>query len=98
VSSGQARCDVHERTWQVPQKPADCAFDFGTGAVLDQGQRGQLSCVSDTLVDPSLRVLAYGEAVQLGDITCVSRETGVRCEDAGSGHGFAVARASYDLF
>jgi hypothetical protein len=46
----------------------------------------------------SLAVLAYGQAVRLGDLVCVSRETGVRCEDERSGHGFAVSRGSYDLF
>jgi hypothetical protein len=98
VSSGQARCDVRERSWQIPQTPSDCTATYGTGAVLGQGQRGELSCVSDTLVDRSLRVLQYGQAVRLGEIVCTSRESGVRCEDEGSGHGFAVARASYDLF
>jgi eukaryotic-like serine/threonine-protein kinase len=98
VEPGEARCDVRERTWQIPQTPSDCASAYGTGAVVTQGQRGELSCVSDTLVDPSLRVLQYGQAVRLGEIVCTSRETGVRCEDEGSGHGFAVARASYDLF
>jgi eukaryotic-like serine/threonine-protein kinase len=98
LAPGEARCDVRERSWQIPQAPADCDLAFGTGAVLTAGQEGQLSCVGDTLADPSLEELAYGQAVRLGDVVCSSRETGVRCEDERSGHGFAVARASYDLF
>jgi eukaryotic-like serine/threonine-protein kinase len=98
LGPGEARCDVRERSWQIPAQPADCELAYGTGALLRAGQEGQLSCVGDTVADPSLEVLEYGQAVRLGDIVCTSRETGVRCADERSRHGFAVARASYDLF
>ncbi|MFD1534730.1 DUF6636 domain-containing protein, partial [Pseudonocardia aurantiaca] len=98
LATGEARCDVRERSWQIPATPAGCDLAYGTGAVLTAGQKGKLSCVGDTLSDPSLQVLAYGQAVRLGDVVCTSRETGVRCEDGRSGHGFAVARASYELY
>ncbi|OLT15833.1 hypothetical protein BJF78_15450 [Pseudonocardia sp. CNS-139] len=98
LQAGEARCDVRNRTWPIPPAPASCTLDYGTGTVVAAGRPGELSCVGDTIADPSLPELAYGQGVRLGDLVCVSRETGVRCEDERSGHGFAVARASYDLF
>jgi hypothetical protein len=98
VSGTEARCDVGQRTWTLPPTPADCAGEFGTGAVLTGSEPGRLSCVSDTLANPSLKELAYGTAVRLGTVVCASRENGVRCEDDRTGHGFQVARAAYELF
>jgi hypothetical protein len=71
---------------------------WGVGAVLRPPAPGELLCASDTVSDPSLPVVPYGEGVRFGGTVCVVRETGVRCDDAASGHGFAVARAAYELF
>jgi len=98
MSGAEARCDLAQNSWELPPRPADCAGEFGTGAVLAGTEAGKLSCVSDTLVDPSLKVLDYGTAVRLGTVVCASRETGVRCEDDRTRHGFQVARADYELF
>lgn len=92
------RCDVGERTWDLPAAPADCPLAFGTGAVLSGAGSGELSCVGDTVADPDLTVLGYGEAVEYEGVVCVSRETGLRCENRETGHGFAVSRAAYELF
>jgi hypothetical protein len=98
MSTGEVRCDVVQRTWEVPPPPADCTLSYGTGAVLVGSGKGQLSCVGDTVADPSLSVLSYGQGVRFGDVVCVSKESGMSCKNAQSGHGFAVARAAYDLF
>jgi hypothetical protein len=50
------------------------------------------------VADPGLPVLPYGRAVSFGGILCDSQETGVRCVNRATGHGFRVARASFDLF
>ena len=50
------------------------------------------------MADPGLKVLAYGQGVSYGGIVCDSQETGVRCVNRATGHGFRVARASFDLF
>jgi hypothetical protein len=98
MSTGQVRCDVLQRTWEVPATPADCTQSYGSGAVLVGPGKGELSCVGDTVADPSLSVLAYGQGVRFGDVECVSKESGMRCENPQTGHGFAVSRAAYDLF
>jgi hypothetical protein len=98
MSTGDVRCDVVQRTWEVPPPPADCTQSYGTGAILTGSGKGHLSCVGDTVADPSLSVLDYGQGVRFGEMVCVSKENGMRCENPRTGHGFAVARASYDLF
>lgn len=98
LSAESARCDVAQRSWQTPPKPADCAGDYGGGATLSGSGSGALTCAGDTVADPSLVVLDYGQGVRFDDVVCVSRETGLRCQNTATGHGFRVARASYDLF
>lgn len=98
TSAGAARCDVAQRTWQIGPKPADCVGEYGAGAAVSGTGKGELTCVTDTVADPGLQVLQYGQAVSYGGIVCDSQETGVRCVNAASGHGFRVSRASYDLF
>jgi hypothetical protein len=96
--TGEIRCDVGENTWQLPPKPATCDLAWGVGAQLGTAGPGELLCASDTVFDDSLPVVPYGEGVRFGPVVCVVRETGVRCDNATTGHGFAVARAAYELF
>jgi hypothetical protein len=98
TGDGDARCDVAQTTWPLPPKPTDCAGTWGGGASVSGAERAQLTCASDTVADPGLRVLAYRQAVSYGGVVCDSQETGVRCVNRATGHGFRVARASYDLF
>jgi hypothetical protein len=98
TSAGTARCDVAQHTWQIGPKPADCAGEYGAGAAVSGTGKGELTCLTDTVADPGLQLLQYGQAVSYGGIVCDSQETGVRCVNAASGHGFRVSRASYDLF
>lgn len=98
AGDGDARCDVAQRTWTLPVPPAGCAGAFGGGALVSGAQRGALTCAGDTVADPGLQVLPYGRALSFGGIVCDSQETGVRCVNRGTGHGFRVARSSYDLF
>jgi eukaryotic-like serine/threonine-protein kinase len=98
MTAERVRCDVARTAWQLPPKPTDCAGDHGRGAVLAGSGAGELSCVSDTVADPALTVLPYGEGVRFAGVVCVSRESGLRCTNSATGHGFRVSRASYDLF
>ncbi len=98
TGDGTARCDVPQHTWAAPPKPADCVGDYGAGASVSGSEKGTLTCASDAVPDPGLKVLQYGQAVSYGGIVCDSQETGLRCVNAATGHGFRVARGSYDLF
>jgi hypothetical protein len=98
TGDGDARCDVTQSSWPLPPKPADCAGNWGGGVSVSAAEKAQLTCASDTVADPGLQVLPYGRAVSFGGILCDSQETGVRCVNRATGHGFRVARASFDLF
>jgi hypothetical protein len=97
MDTDEVRCDVTDRAWTVPARPADCAGTWATGAVVRGSDEGALSCVGES-VPPGAAVLGYGEAVRLGSTVCVSRPSGVRCENGATLHGFAVSRTSFDLF
>lgn len=98
MSTDEVRCDVTEQTWDLPAEPAGCTGTFGAGTVLTGTGSGELSCVSDSLVDPGLETLEYGTAIRRDGVLCASRETGVRCENEQTRHGFQVARAAFELF
>jgi hypothetical protein len=98
MSDDEVRCDVAQRSWTLPAIPADCEQEFGAGAVLSGGRVGELTCAEGTVAGRGLEVLEYGSAVRRKGVLCASRETGVRCEDEQSRHGFQVARADYELF
>jgi hypothetical protein len=98
MRADEVRCDVLERTWTLPPKPADCDLDFGNGVLLVSAGPARLSCIGDTVADPALPKLAYGQAVRYAGVVCVSRETGLRCDNPVTGHGFRVSRGSYEVF
>lgn len=88
------RCDLNESA--ITEKH-DC---HGTGAwgqavSLKRGQRATMLCISDTVMDQAAPVLAYGASTRVGSITCTSRQDGMYCQDD-LGHGFRLARSSYD--
>jgi len=99
ASEGAVGCDVLERSWEAP-RPASCDqdADSGSGLVLQSDGTADGNCANDTLVDPGLPPLAYGERVRHGSITCTSEQAGLTCVHAKTGHGFFVSQATYRLF
>lgn len=95
VGSGQARCDVTDRNWTLPPQPADCTLAWGGGLQLAGGDPARPTCAGDGVLDPSAAELGYDRAVRVGEVTCVSRRTGVECRNGSTGHGFSAARSGY---
>lgn len=48
------------------------------------------------LVGEGVMVLDYGQSLELGGITCTSKQTGLTCK--GYGHGFTVSRSNVDTY
>ncbi|MBW0105742.1 DUF6636 domain-containing protein, partial [Pseudonocardia sp. KRD291] len=90
------RCDVTDRDWELPPAPADCTSDWGAGLSLPGAGPAGPTCGGATVADPSAAVLDYGQALRNGDLTCVSRRTGVECGNTVTGHGFSASRGSFD--
>jgi len=97
VASG-VRCDIDERDWSPPPRPADCELDYGHGVVLGVGEAAQLLCAGDTTIGRDSEPLAYGDAITAGPLRCESAQSGITCRDVESGHGFSISREAYQLF
>ena len=92
------RCDIEERDWTPPPRPADCPSftGYGQGISMDPHGPAAFVCAGDTTLHAG-PALAYGQTQRTGGFTCTSGEAGVRCTNA-DGHGFRLAREGYDLF
>ena len=91
-----ARCDIAQRAWSPPARPADCVFDWGPTLLVGPSGDGRFGCVSDTVYRPDV-VVPYGRSVRDGTTACDVLPEGVTCR-AASGHGFFVSAESYRLF
>jgi hypothetical protein len=57
---GVLRCDIMNMDTR-PRRPADCELEWGNAFEMSaKGNAGRI-CAGDTIMDPSLPVLAYGE-------------------------------------
>lgn len=88
------RCDILSGV--QPEPSGDCELDW-TGAYVERRRRAHWLCGGDTVADGGNRVLGYGEVWKRNGIRCVSRETGLRCENR-SDHGFKLSRAKSRRF
>jgi hypothetical protein len=97
IDATAVRCDIAERDWAPPPRPADCEFDYGQGISMSPGDPPAFVCAGDTTLgggDP----LPYGHSVSAGSLRCDSTEAGMTCRDGNTGHGFTVARQGYQIF
>jgi hypothetical protein len=96
---GGARCDIRERDWSPPARPASCPeqVDYGQGLTVAHTGKAELVCAGDTTLDPSAAALPYGEVSELGGTQCFSRRGGMTCANH-SGDGFFISVQSYRLF
>ncbi|MDN4986882.1 hypothetical protein KUL72_04885 [Bradyrhizobium arachidis] len=93
---GMLRCNITNMDAR-PRRPADCELDYGHAFEMSaKGAAGRI-CAGDTVMDPSLPVLAYGEVWQRAGFTCRSEQTGLTCFNAMQ-HGFSLARAEQKVF
>jgi hypothetical protein len=93
---GMLRCDITNMEAR-PRRPADCELEWGNAFEMSaKGSAGRI-CAGDTIMDPSLPVLAYGEVWQRAGFTCRSEQTGLSCFNAMQ-HGFSLARAEQKMF
>jgi hypothetical protein len=91
------RCDIRDKTWTVSPDPT-CQLAYGHGLHIDSKGTAGVVCAGDTVFTENSPVLAYGHGLRAHDIVCVSSESGIRCHNEQTGHGFTLARAAYSLF
>jgi hypothetical protein len=98
IDNGQGvlRCDILNMETR-PRRPADCDLDYGHAFEMSAKGNAERICAGDTVMDPSLPVLAYGEVWRRAGFTCRSEQAGLTCFNAMQ-HGFSLARGKQELF
>jgi hypothetical protein len=94
ISADDARCDIRDRGWRPPPRPASCQLEWGNGARVT-GAGAELACAGDPVGGGP--ALDYGRAITRGPFRCTSDQDGVTCEHTPSRHGFTLSRSRYDL-
>jgi hypothetical protein len=97
VDADFARCDIIDRDWSPPPRPADCEFDYGQGISLAPGEQAEFVCAGDTAFGAD-EVLPYGLSISAGVLRCESAQSWITCSDVRTGHGFSISREAYRLF
>lgn len=97
IDADWARCDIIDRDWSPPPRPADCEFDYGQGISLAPGEPAQFVCAGDTAFGPD-EVLPYGDSITAGVLRCESAKSGITCRDTQTSHGFSISLQAYQLF
>ena len=96
LSETGARCDIGDRTWAPPPKPASCELDFGQGVTVVGTSPATLTCAGDTVLVGD-KVLDYGHVATRGDFECRSATSGMSCRNVKTNHGFSLAKEKYTL-
>jgi hypothetical protein len=98
IQPGSVRCDIKERDWKPPARPASCNENvgFGQGITLSTGREAEFVCAGDTTFGVG-KPLAYGDTIVAGVIECTSEESGIQCWDTQYGGEFTIAREGYDV-
>lgn len=95
LTTDSADCVISN--FQYEPEDADCE-DEGAGGHLRVEAAGASMPCEPLVVAGDVPALDYGETTTAHGFTCESAESGVTCRHDESGYGFAVARASYELF
>ena len=90
------RCDIMEAT-VTARRPADCDLEWGKAFEMRSKGGAERLCYGDTVMDPKLPVLPYGQVWQRGGFTCTVEQTGVTCFNA-ERRGFSLSRAKQEVF
>ncbi|MDT5095779.1 MAG: hypothetical protein QOH60_5142 [Mycobacterium sp.] len=98
IEPNYVRCDIRDRAWSPPPRPADCPgmTDYGQGIALKAGAGASFVCAGDTALNDGL-ALGYGEKITAGSIECTSQTSGMNCWDFQYGHEFALSREGYQI-
>jgi hypothetical protein len=100
MTAAAARCDILNRNWTPPPRPASCPRDHGDyaqGLVVSQ-TAVSLVCAGDTVIGSTQEVLEYGHGIRVAEFVCTSARVGVRCEYVPTGRGFTLAQERYTTF
>lgn len=92
-------CELREisKFTLAAKRPADCDLDWGNRFSLAAEGKPAMGCYGDTLQAPASPVLDYGEKIGNGLLNCISRQSGLTCENQ-SGHGFLLSKTRQKFY
>ncbi len=96
--SGKLGCAFLSDSKTPPQVRCDWRGANDTAVTVAERGRAKRIHVTDTVLDPNARVLAYGHTTAFHRLRCTSRRTGITCRSTRSGHGFTVSVSRQRLF
>lgn len=98
IDPTSVRCDIDQRNWSPPPKPASCpdVVGWGQGLELNVGRPADFVCAGDTAMT-SDAPLAYGDKIVSGSIECTSTFEGMSCWDFVYGGEFTISRDRYEI-
>lgn len=98
IDPSTVRCDIRERDWSPPPRPASCNknVDYGQGLTLNVGEPGRFVCAGDTALTTG-HTLGFGDEIVAGSIECSSAPSGITCWDFQYGGEFSISREAYHL-
>jgi hypothetical protein len=89
--TGKLGCMFYSDPDVPPQVRCEWKGANDRALVLDEARKGKRIKVTDTVLDPKAKPLAYGKSTKFGRLRCTSRASGITCRSTKSGHGFTVA-------
>jgi hypothetical protein len=98
ISRSGVRCDIGEKSYREPRKPASCRLDYGQALRVGRADRiAEFLCAGDTVLG-ARRILRYHTSSVVGNFGCTSRESGMSCYNLETRHGFLISREVVDVF
>jgi len=91
ISKSGARCDIGNRKWDPPPKPASCPVDWGFGLTVGRHGKGNYVCAGDSVLGMGPRK-GDNKVVRRGHMRCRVNGRSVRCVNLKNQHGFSISK------
>jgi hypothetical protein len=96
--TGKLGCMFYSDAETAPGVRCDWHGGGDRAVTVGETRRGRKIHVTDTVLDPHAKILAYGKTTRFRDLRCMSRRSGISCRSVHSGHGFRVSVEKQEVF
>ena len=96
--TGNVGCLFSSNSEMPPQVRCEWRGGNDRAVLVTERGKGRRIKITDTVMDPNAKVLAYGRSTRFGSLRCTSRTTGITCRSARSEHGFTVSVQKQKVF
>lgn len=89
-------CQLPTFSYQPTEKD-QCKGNGVWGSTVELGaKKPTFVCATDAVV--ATKALLYGKRIEDQELMCVSKQDGITCRNARSGHGFRIAQSYYTFY